>query len=38
MSELWYYVQGSERIGPVERSELEQLYSSSVINTESYVW
>lgn len=38
MSDVWYYVQGSERVGPVERSELEQLYTDGVINSESYVW
>ncbi len=38
MSDVWYYVQGSERVGPVERPELAQLYTDGVINSDSYVW
>lgn len=38
MSDVWYYVQGSERVGPVERSELDQLFANGVINADSYVW
>ncbi len=38
MSDVWYYVQGNERVGPVDYSELEQLYSDGTINDDSYVW
>ena len=38
MSDVWYYVQGNERVGPVERSELSQLFNQGVIHAESYVW
>jgi len=38
MSDVWYYVQGNERVGPVERSELGELYKEGVINEQSYIW
>jgi hypothetical protein len=38
VAETWYYVQGSERIGPVEESELESLVRAGTLDEESYVW
>jgi len=34
----WYYVEGSERVGPVEENDLKKLYQDGVLNEESYVW
>ena len=34
----WYYVQGTERMGPVDQSELHNIFKSGNINRESYVW
>lgn len=34
----WYYVEGSERIGPMEQSALENLIAQGTLNLESYVW
>lgn len=34
----WYYVQGSDRVGPVSEESLLDLYRKDVINLESYVW
>jgi hypothetical protein len=34
----WYYVQGSERIGPVGEETLRDLFHKEVLNLESYVW
>lgn len=38
MSTGWYYVQGSERVGPVEQSDIENLFHEGVLNPDSYVW
>lgn len=38
MSTGWYYVQGSERVGPVEQSDIENLFHEGTLNPESYVW
>lgn len=38
MSSSWYYVSGSDRIGPIEESELFALFSNGTLNDESYVW
>lgn len=38
MSSSWYYVRGSDRIGPVEESELAQLFAAGTLDAESYVW
>lgn len=38
MSTQWYYVQGSERVGPVEQSDIESLFKDGTLNGESYVW
>lgn len=38
MSAQWYYVQGSERVGPVEKEEIHSLFHEGVLNPESYVW
>ena len=34
----WYYVQGSERVGPVGFETLKELFLKDEINSESYVW
>jgi hypothetical protein len=34
----WYYVNGSERVGPVDFLTLQKLYLDNVLNQESYVW
>jgi hypothetical protein len=34
----WYYVQGSERVGPVSEKTLEDLFRQEVLNMESYIW
>ncbi len=34
----WYYVDGTERVGPVEESVLKKLFLDSKINQETYVW
>ncbi len=38
MSSSWYYVRGSDRIGPVEESELVALFREGTLNDDSYVW
>ena len=38
MSSEWYYVQGSERVGPVDQAEIENLFRDGALNPESYVW
>ncbi len=38
MATQWYYVQGNERVGPVEEAELKELYDSGTLNEDSYVW
>lgn len=34
----WYYVQGSERVGPVGEDVLHELFLKEVLNSESYIW
>ena len=34
----WYYVQGSERLGPVGEETLRELFVKGDINIESYIW
>jgi hypothetical protein len=34
----WYYVRGSERIGPVDQADLESLVQVGELNEQSYVW
>ena len=34
----WYYVLGQERIGPVEKEEIEKLYQFGPLNKDSHVW
>ena len=34
----WYYVQGSDRVGPVNESTIADLLKSGTLNEESYVW
>lgn len=38
MSTQWYYVQGSERVGPVEESEIVNLFQGGTLNPDSYIW
>jgi len=34
----WYYVQGTERVGPVGEETLKDLFLREEINLESYIW
>lgn len=34
----WYYVQGSDRIGPVSEAQMGDLASQGTLHAESYVW
>jgi len=34
----WYYVQGSERVGPVSEETLRDLFQKEALNLESYIW
>lgn len=34
----WYYVQGSDRVGPIEREQLAALVEQKVLNADSYIW
>ncbi|MDD0853926.1 GYF domain-containing protein [Halobacteriovorax sp. GB3] len=34
----WYYVQGSERVGPVREADLKDLVTDEVLGPDSYVW
>ena len=34
----WYYVQGAERIGPVDVQTLQDLFQHGELNLDSYVW
>lgn len=34
----WYYVEGKDRIGPVEESELSNLLGNDTLNSDSYIW
>lgn len=34
----WYYVQGTERMGPVDEKELHNIFRAGTIVPESYVW
>lgn len=38
MTKLWYYVEGSERRGPVEEKDLKELFESEILNVSSLVW
>lgn len=38
MSKNWWYVEGSDRKGPVEEAELKNLLDSAVLNSDSYIW
>lgn len=38
MSDQWYYVEGNERVGPVEKSEIEALLQRGDLNEDSYIW
>jgi len=34
----WYFVQGSERVGPVEKEEINGLFREGTLTPDSYVW
>ncbi len=34
----WYYVSGSDRVGPIEDTDLQNLFNDNTLNQESYVW
>lgn len=34
----WYYVQGSDRVGPIDRDQLSTLVEQKVLNADSYIW
>jgi hypothetical protein len=34
----WYYVQGTERVGPVEESALHNVFNDGIIQEDSFVW
>lgn len=34
----WYYVQGSDRVGPVDESAIADLLNDGTLNEDSYVW
>lgn len=34
----WYYVSGSERVGPVGEDDLRDLFQKEEINLETYIW
>jgi hypothetical protein len=36
--DVWYYVEGKDKIGPIEEQELRKLYSSGILHDKSYVW
>ena len=38
MSEKWFYIRGSEKIGPVGREEIEALFKKGSLLKDSYVW
>lgn len=38
METQWYYVQGSERVGPVSKQHIYELYGNGELQTDSYVW
>ncbi len=38
MATNWYYVQGSERIGPISVDKLKLLFDEGKLNNDSYVW
>ncbi len=38
MSDKWFYVQGSEKMGPVGKVEMENLFKKGGLLKDSYVW
>jgi hypothetical protein len=34
----WYYVEGKDRVGPVEEDELSNLLSAGTLDSDSYIW
>lgn len=38
MSKEWYYVEGTERVGPVDQEQLDQLFTQGALSGDSYVW
>lgn len=35
---VWYYVDGREKVGPVEQDEIINLVKSGLLNEKSYIW
>lgn len=38
MSHAWYYVKGSERVGPINLEEIQDLIKENSLTEESYLW
>ncbi|RLA62896.1 MAG: hypothetical protein DRQ89_08380 [Epsilonproteobacteria bacterium] len=38
MDEKWFYVMGSEKVGPVDKDEIEDLFGKGKILKDTYVW
>ena len=38
MASGWYYYQGEEQIGPVEKGEIKKLHQEGKLTGDSYVW
>lgn len=34
----WYYVEGKDRVGPVDEARLTELLQSGTLNSDSYIW
>lgn len=35
---VWYYVEGKDKVGPIEEEEFINLFKSGILNEQSYVW
>ena len=38
MSKNWWYVEGSDRKGPVAEAELQNLLDLGTLNSDSFIW
>jgi len=38
MATSWYYVEGNDRVGPIDEYALEKLISTGALNESSYIW
>lgn len=34
----WYYVEGKDRVGPVDEAKISELLQSGTLNSDSYIW